>query len=114
MEFQKHLISLYYPQFSPFLYSDKDCEYHKTWWTIMRQIGLKKKYDNYKLEHDGKSPPQVAIDVDAPIDVDSFPDYPKIKATTKHTEIAGWDNIEKSINIRDHVVIHNEDYKGFA
>jgi hypothetical protein len=36
MEFQKHLISLYYHQFSPRLYSNKDSEYHKKWWIIMK------------------------------------------------------------------------------
>jgi hypothetical protein len=53
MEFKKHLISLYYPEFSPLLYSDKDTEYHKIWWTIMREKNLKKRYDKYKIEHGG-------------------------------------------------------------
>jgi hypothetical protein len=46
--------------------------------------------------------------------VDMFPDYPKIKAIRKFTEKFGIDIVEKSINIRDYVDIHNEDYKGFA
>jgi hypothetical protein len=50
--------------------------------------------------------------LDAPIDVDLFPDYPKISGIRKYTDNYGNDDIEKSINIRDHVVIHNEDYKG--
>jgi hypothetical protein len=77
VEFQKYLISLYYPQFSPRLYSNKDSEYYKTYWGIIREKHLKKRYENYKLEHDGKSPPPLAIDVDTPIDIDTFPDYPK-------------------------------------
>jgi predicted SAM-dependent methyltransferase len=43
MESKKHLISLYYPHFLPHLYSDKNSEYHKIWWTIMREKGFKKK-----------------------------------------------------------------------
>jgi hypothetical protein len=65
----------------------------------MRESGIHKKYKDYKLDHDGRSPPLVAIDVDIPIDVDMFPDYPKIKAIRKYTENYGIDNIEKSINI---------------
>jgi hypothetical protein len=80
----------------------------------MRKNILKKKYDNYKIEHSGESPPRMAIDLDNPIDVEAFPDYPKIKRATKYKEISGFDKIEKSINIRDHVVIHNETGKGFA
>jgi hypothetical protein len=114
MEFQKRLISLYYPEFSPYLYSNKDTEYRKIWWKIMREKNLKKRYDKYKIEHGGESPLPTAIDLDTPIDVDTFPDYPKIKHATKYKELGGWDNIEKSINIKDHVVIHNEDAKGFA
>jgi hypothetical protein len=79
MEFQKHLISLYYPEFSPILYSVKDSDYHKIWWTIMREKNLKKRYDKYKIEHDGEEPPPTSIDLDTPVDVDAFPDYPKIK-----------------------------------
>jgi hypothetical protein len=80
----------------------------------MREKGLKKKYDNYKLENGDESQPRIAIDLDNPIDIEAFPDYPKIIRIIKHKEVGGWDNIEKSINIRDHVVIHNENGKGFA
>jgi hypothetical protein len=38
-----------------------------------------------KFEHDGRSPPPVAIDVDTHIDVDAFPDYQKINAIKKYT-----------------------------
>jgi hypothetical protein len=34
------------------------------------------------------------------------------KRTIKHKEITVFDNIIKSINIRDHIVIHNETGKG--
>jgi hypothetical protein len=44
IEFQKHLISLFFPQFSPFSYGDKNGEYHKIWWRIMRESGFHKKY----------------------------------------------------------------------
>jgi hypothetical protein len=111
MEFQKYLISLYYPQFLPHLYSNKDSEYHKTYWGIMREKHLKKRYDKYKDEHGGESPLPEAIDLVAPIDVDALPNYPK-KRTIKHKEITTLDNIIKSINIRDHVVIHNKTGKG--
>jgi hypothetical protein len=80
----------------------------------MREKHLKRRYDKYKIEHNGEEPLPTAIDLDSPIDVDAFPDYPKIKRVAKYKEQGGWDNIEKTINIRDHVVIHNGDYKGFA
>jgi hypothetical protein len=73
----------------------------------MKESGIHRKYKDYKLKH-RRSPPPVTIDVDA------FPDYQKKNAIKKHTENYGIDNIEKSINITDHVVIYNEDYKGFA
>jgi hypothetical protein len=53
------------------LYTDKDSEYHKIWWKIMRESSLHKKYKDYKLEHDGRSQPRVVIDVN------TFPDHPK-------------------------------------
>jgi hypothetical protein len=80
----------------------------------MRESGIHKKYNNYKLEHHGRSQPPVGIDDDTPIDIDGFPDYPKITTMRKYKNNYGIDIIEKSINIKNHVVIHNEDYKGFA
>jgi hypothetical protein len=43
----------------------------------MKEKHLKKRYDKYKDEHGGESPRAEAIDLDAPIDVDALPDYPK-------------------------------------
>jgi hypothetical protein len=45
-------------------------------------INIHKKYKDYKLEYN-----------DAPIDVDVFPDYPKIKVIRKYTENYGIDDM---------------------
>jgi hypothetical protein len=74
-----------------------------------KDTDMAKLYIQYKVaDCRGKHTSKYLMEID-----NAFPDYPKIKRATKHKEVGGWDNIEKSINIRDHVVIHNETGKGF-